>query len=1122
MNTLWLATFALVTLPALSSGGGTSCTVTQFETCAACTPQVLSGTVKLGAVAVSGATVELFTGSQGFVNSTTTNGVGYYEFNAEDMTNQCGNYFVSIAGISPIQPDWVQVAPADFAAVAVVRDTTPVEIHFKFAEGACLAGSDKKEILTTGYNRDTNTPFNIDWSMHPTGFGPVDPFWTMTQEATIQPGTSTACDTLQEPIPAKTRKEYSTAWHRYSDAEWLSAYDDDGINGFHAYTHCFCLNEGFVRSEADLQIELLVDDDMTIISNGQAIWDSRRCIADGRANNLAHPSRMFHFGAHYPYPPGNDASTWNVAEWRRSLRVGTNCLTFQVNNNGGVVTGWALKGAFKVPKGQCCVDAKPEPNPCRAVYHNKCFKGCKGVCSDDDTSAGGITAIVNNTKLRLPQFSEMDTDGNNFISRDEANEHASHLFLGFAEITRGRRNELSTEKNTAEQTELVDTKPRIVDRFVDLDVNGDGFISPHEFPALNDDVVGQAHIMASNDDKRCVPMNKNGEPMDVDVNPESAEWERTFSGKCDCPKPPPPPPEPCCNAIFSYTSLGHVFKKCEGECEERGERCRPIAKDGTQMDMSLYDPTDAKLVERFNRLFGKCDCQKPVSPPPPPPECEATLKKVIVSGQDVQLQTLAIMLCTTKCTRDDGATDQCVPVDRETGTLLTYDPTNLESVLAYNKSFTNNRAICDCPKPPARECSEIRRTTIVVEGDIAIPDVPICAGVCSTDAGTARCLPTDKNGDLLEFDQSSAEALMNYVQRFSNCTCPKTCVKKPSMQQCRTQNADGSITTHTIEVPLCSGKCKNTNGETDECEPLDGNGNQIREDFGSCERIKLYLNQFEKCGCPPVAPPPPPPRECEEYEKLPHPQDPDVLVPTCTGKCKLLATSDLTTQSVDRCKRYTINGDLIPDSATADEINARFHHCDCLRECPTSYMSIDTGLQPPNPQVIHDFPVCRSTCRDTKKCQAVDENDNVLTFQQGDADSMRKYYTLFHKCKCPEDQQPEPCQPVFEGGEAKCPGECVDDAMVRNKCTMVDLDGNQLNPLIITPQRFARLVEARKAKCGCPSCRFRGINRETFEVTSCTRDVCPETADGVVPKCVPSPGFFAPQPGRYQCNCVSP
>eukprot|EP00039_Didymoeca_costata_P025990 m.14654 g.14654 ORF g.14654 m.14654 type:complete len:1093 (+) comp5175_c0_seq1:126-3404(+) len=1084
---------AVLTLPALVLSGGTSCSQTSFSTCDPCNPQKISGTVLIGASPVNGATIQLFTGSLGFVTSTTTNVAGYYEFTAADMSNTCGNYFVSVEGSLPIQPNWVQVAPASFAATAVVRDLVPVEVNFKFVEGACEAGADKKTILTTGYDRATDTPFGIDWSLHPSGFGPVDPFWTMTQEAVIPIGGGAACDTLQTPIPAKTRKQYSTAWHRYPDAEWLSAYEDDGINGYHAYTHCFCLNKGFVRDEADISLELLVDDDMAIISNGAVIWDSKRCPADGRPNNLASPSNMFRFGTHYPYPPGSDASTWNVNEFQNSLRVGTNCLTFQVNNNGGVVTGWTLKGGFKVPKGQCCVDAKPEPKPCQAIYKNGCFKGCTGVCEDDTTSGGAIATILNNTKVLLPRFSEMDKDGNKYISREEANEVAPHHFLGWAEITRGRRME----------------EARIEDRFVQLDRNDDGFISPDEFPTLGNDVVSSGHGMTSPDDKRCVPMAKTGEPMDADIDPESAEWERLFSGKCDCVKPPPPPPEPCCNPVFNrYNSLGFVFEKCEGECDSRTEKCIPLDKDGNQMDMTLYDPSDKDLVDRFNRLFGKCDCTKPTPPPPPPPTCEPVEKQVIVGPPGGLLSVVLLKVCDSTCTRSsDGAEVKCVAIGLN-NQVITFDASDPLSVADYKKNF----ARCDCPEPQGEECDEKEYKDFVIENEV-YASIVLCTGVCVNDDGlSAKCLPRDANGNVISFEQSK-ESLLRYNKTFAKCACPKKCEKTEEIKTCEIKNADGTVSTLSLNVPLCSGRCKKDSGEISTCEPLNENLEQIKEDFSTCENIKVYLNDFKECGCPPDAPPPPPPRQCDEVEYLPHISNPDIRVPTCVGKCNELSTSD--SLSINRCKRYTRDGTLIPDSATADEILSRFHHCDCLTKCPVTYKEVDTSVS-----VIKDFPLCERECGTDQKCQPVDKEGNVLNYDSSSPKSMLTYHQNFYKCNCPPTA--ERCQPVYSttGEEAKCPGECEDDAGEANRCTMIDMEGNQLNPLIVTPAVFAKYLKDGRAKCGCPSCRAAGWNQDTQEITHCTSDLCTPNKLGDR-KCAPMPGFFAPKPdGKYQCNCV--
>ncbi len=49
-----------------------------------------------------------------------------------------------------------------------------------------------------------------------------------------------------------------------------------------------------------------------------------------------------------------------------------------MRNTGGVVTGVAFEGMIRVPAGSCCIDAVPEPNPCRSAFDDTgCFIGCQ-------------------------------------------------------------------------------------------------------------------------------------------------------------------------------------------------------------------------------------------------------------------------------------------------------------------------------------------------------------------------------------------------------------------------------------------------------------------------------------------------------------------------------------------------------------------------------------------------------------------------------------------------------------------------------------------------------------------------------------------------------------------------
>jgi hypothetical protein len=860
----------------------TSCTTKAFSPCRKCEPGIVSGSVKRSAVGVAGVTVELLDGGHGLIASKVTDVNGEYKFVGFVDMAECGNYIVKLAD-TPF--GYNQISPATQTPIATVLHRNLVTLNFELERVSCNPGSDKKILFNSGYNYNTNTPMNVNWGAQISDNGPRDQLWTLTEEADSSSGIT--CDTLKAGEKATTTRP-EASWDSFPNAEWINGYPQPQSPpsfGYHAYSHCFCLHEGFNAKEASMDIQVLADEHVALILNGMVLWDSRECRADGQPNLGYHSTgRPIVFGAN-PYPPGIQAASYDSEMFKDALRTGSNCLTLQIRNQDKVFTterktksAVAVRGGIKIPSGQCCVDIPRIRKVCQAVYNRAgCFEGCAGVCKGTDQITTTVGELAQ--EVLLPSFSSVDEDHNGLISPREM-ENAPNDFdeqfrvateappscdcrrHGNRLVTYGSNRGPSRREHDPQDNGIYAPLRSILDK------NEDGFISIDEYPGIIRDPLH--HPLASIDDKDCQPLDHRGNPIDSDIVPSGITeslWNAQFSGRCGCgediisvpdtivelakvekapltsplepklavpvPSPPSSPEEDeCCTPQFTYGGeLGWVFKQCSGECENPDkEKCKPIDKLNRVMDMSLYgDMNEKDEIKMFNARFKNCSCTDAEPPTSPCPTAMTGDGLPYCPGRCPLTEKLNFL------DLDVGDGERCVAVDRAGNEIDASSMTREEYIARFYK--------CSCPEPSSCPTSY---TDIQVNGE-SVPDVPVCDARCPLSPTVdGLCQPVDANGVPLSDlhirnpDLVTKPALELYLSKFKKCVCPTAqegCQPKYRLVQ-------------DFFIKVCGGGCVDDSNTQNKCVAVDKEGVALNPFMD----IPNYIANFHKCSCPACRP----------------------------------------------------------------------------------------------------------------------------------------------------------------------------------------------------------------------------------------------------------------------------
>lgn len=222
--------------------------------------------------------------------------------------------------------------------------------------------------LNTGFNHATQKVFTI---------GQPDIYWGVIADP-ISPQTS-------EPRPADTIQKHN-AWQPplgppppNQESQWIS-YTPGGSNlikqGAYYYQKCFCLKK--------------------------ALWNNEAAIAQSSLDVAVRADDAFYLGLNVPWkdlgPPANkhQLATSNTAGgfsgppavWKvtgkdllKLLRPGRNCLTVRVDDLGGVITGFNLKGSLTATGIDGIAVATST-----SLQFDKC-SSCQGAKSDMTTDA---------------------------------------------------------------------------------------------------------------------------------------------------------------------------------------------------------------------------------------------------------------------------------------------------------------------------------------------------------------------------------------------------------------------------------------------------------------------------------------------------------------------------------------------------------------------------------------------------------------------------------------------------------------------------------------------------------------------------------------------------------------
>jgi hypothetical protein len=192
-----------------------------------------------------------------------------------------------------------------------------------------IAAPDMQTItLNTGFNHATQQVFNI---LTP------DDYWTVIKDPVIATNESRPADTILK----------HPAWQPPQDeSQWIS-YAPGGnwqlVGGPYYYQKCFCLTKALWENkvaieQSSLDVSVRADDFFYLGLNVAPVNlgppNNQHQLATDAAGNLGG------FGG----PP----ATWTVkgADLVKLLRPGRNCLTVRVDDLGGVITGFNLKGSL--------------------------------------------------------------------------------------------------------------------------------------------------------------------------------------------------------------------------------------------------------------------------------------------------------------------------------------------------------------------------------------------------------------------------------------------------------------------------------------------------------------------------------------------------------------------------------------------------------------------------------------------------------------------------------------------------------------------------------------------------------------------------------------------------------
>lgn len=176
---------------------------------------------------------------------------------------------------------------------------------------------DVEYVLNTGYAQDAGSaiaPCNVDDD------------WDVTDE-----------DVNAGPVPrnADVIDPHSDWATPFPNSRWISV-DCSGNPGLSwqtetfEFTYCFCLNEGFHDPELDLKMR--ADD----------------AIEDIRLNGNSLP-----FTGNGTYA-GTPVDETYGKQYRRYFQSGENCLTVEIRDTGGIITGLNLVGTVTAANGACC------------------------------------------------------------------------------------------------------------------------------------------------------------------------------------------------------------------------------------------------------------------------------------------------------------------------------------------------------------------------------------------------------------------------------------------------------------------------------------------------------------------------------------------------------------------------------------------------------------------------------------------------------------------------------------------------------------------------------------------------------------------------------------------------
>ena len=144
--------------------------------------------------------------------------------------------------------------------------------------------------------------------------GQIDDTWTVTQDAS------------GGPVPREPRVDAAGAWDTIPGTMWISA-NTTGPNGLYEYEYCWCLAEGF--QDPSLYMELLADDEADVFLNDKLIQSTGPGAFTFPATTIQ----------------TNDPTLFQPGE---------NCITVQVENTDGVITGMNAALMISAAQGECC------------------------------------------------------------------------------------------------------------------------------------------------------------------------------------------------------------------------------------------------------------------------------------------------------------------------------------------------------------------------------------------------------------------------------------------------------------------------------------------------------------------------------------------------------------------------------------------------------------------------------------------------------------------------------------------------------------------------------------------------------------------------------------------------